>query len=86
MQCRPLEKPGLIEQQTDDDERDEGRGGVPDNGPHQWNIVQCHDACQQGQDGSQGGAPTDAQALGLPDDQHHGEQENDKRSKHAESR
>uniref|UniRef100_A0A1I8AF93 Uncharacterized protein n=1 Tax=Steinernema glaseri TaxID=37863 RepID=A0A1I8AF93_9BILA len=78
----PFEEAGLVEQQADDDDRDEGGGGVPHNRPHRGDVVQRHRAQRQGQQCAEAGAPADAQAAGLPDDQGQGEQENSDGSQH----
>ncbi|MNV97045.1 hypothetical protein D3C71_1921200 [compost metagenome] len=76
MQGRPGKEPGFIEQQADDDQRDESAGGVPDDFPHQRDIADVDHPTEQRQHGAEYGAPADAQALGLPDHQGNGQQEN----------
>ncbi|MNN36924.1 hypothetical protein D3C81_1508400 [compost metagenome] len=75
MQRRPFEKARFIQQQADDDESDEGGGGVPDDGPYRGYVMQRYHAEHQGQQGTECGAPANAEPFGLPDDQDQGEQE-----------
>ena len=82
MQRRPGEETGFVQQQADDDQRDEGAGGVPDDLPHRRDVRQADHPAGQRQDRAQCGTPADAQALGLPDDQHDGDEENRNCDKH----
>jgi len=75
MQRGPSEESRFVEQQTDDDQCNEGAGGVPDDLPHQRNIAQVHDAEDQCEHGAERRAPADAEAFGLPDDKGDGQQE-----------
>ncbi len=71
----PLEEARLIQQQADDDHGNEGSGGIPDDGPHHGDVLQRHRTDAQGDGCADGGAPAHTEALGLPDDQHEGEDE-----------
>jgi len=82
MQCGPGKKTGFVEQQADDDQRDKGAGGVPDDVPHHGDIGQADHTKGQGQDGAHRSAPADPEALGLPDDQDDGEDKNGNCDKH----
>ena len=70
VQRRPLEKAGLIQQQTDNDYRDKRGRRIPDDIPHHRDIVNVDHAAHQRQRGANGRAPADAEPSGLPDDQH----------------
>lgn len=69
MQRRPFEEPGLIEQQAYDDNRDERGCRVPDDAPHHRHVGQRYDAREQRHDSPAHCAPSDAKALGLPNDE-----------------
>jgi hypothetical protein len=75
VQRGPLEEPGLVEQQRDDDERHEGEGGVPDDVPDHRHVGPADGAGSQGQHGAAHGGPADAEPAWLPDDQDEGEYE-----------
>jgi hypothetical protein len=72
----PLEKAGLIQQQTDNDDGDKRCRGVPDDIPDYRNIVNVNHAAGQRQHGANSRAPADTQSFGLPDDQHQRKQKN----------
>jgi AcrR family transcriptional regulator len=69
----PFEESRLIQQQADEDDGDKGGRRVPHNAPNHGNVAQVHHAQQQCDGGTDGGAPADAQAARLPDNQHQGE-------------
>ncbi|MDT4855207.1 hypothetical protein FQZ97_895490 [compost metagenome] len=47
MQRGPFEEAGFVEQQADEDDGDEGRGGVPDDGPDDGDVGELHHAEDQ---------------------------------------
>ncbi|MNT09003.1 hypothetical protein D3C71_1646890 [compost metagenome] len=69
MQRCPFKEAGLVQQQADNDHRDKGRGGVPDDLPDQRNIADLYHSGQQCQQRAETGTPTYAQAFRLPDHQ-----------------
>jgi len=62
-----LKKTGFVEQQADDDQRNKGAGGIPDDLPHQRDISEMHHPKDQRQHRTQRRTPADAEAFGLPD-------------------
>ncbi|MNT91150.1 hypothetical protein D3C72_2322010 [compost metagenome] len=69
MQRGPLEEAGRVQQQADDDHGHEGARGVPHDMPDDGNVAPVDHAGQQGDTGADDGAPADAQAARLPDDE-----------------
>jgi hypothetical protein len=72
MQGRPFEEAGAIQKQADDDDRDKGRRGVPDDSPNGLDIGEVDDARQQRQDRAYESPPADLEAFGLNDDEGEG--------------
>ena len=75
VQRRPGEEPGLVEDQGDQDQGDEGEGRIPNDVPHHQHIGQLHHPDGQGHRSAPQGAGTDTEALWLPDHQHQGHDE-----------
>ncbi|MNF67363.1 hypothetical protein D3C84_491750 [compost metagenome] len=82
MQRRPGEETGGIEQQADDDQGNEGAGGVPDDLPDHRNITPLHHTAEQCQHRAASSTPANPQAAGLPDHQSNGQEENQRRHQH----
>ena len=75
VQRRPVEEPGLVQQQENDDKRDEGERRVPDDVPHSRDVVQVDHAERERDNGATQRAPSDAEATRLPDDENQGNEE-----------
>ena len=82
VQRGPFKESGLIQQKADDDDGDKGRRGIPDDIPDHRNIRKMHNPQQQRDTGSHRGAPANAKAAWLPDDQRQGEDENQNGRQH----
>ncbi|OMP13719.1 hypothetical protein COLO4_01089, partial [Corchorus olitorius] len=86
VQRGPFEEAGLVKQQADDDDGYKGGGRIPHDAPDHWNVGKMHHAGQQGNDRAQRGAPANAQAARLPDNQHKGGDEDQDCHEHGAGR
>ena len=74
-----MEEARFVEQQRDDDERHEGEGGVPDDVPDHRDVTGADDPGGQRHGRPDQGAPSDPEALRLPDDEDEGDREDGER-------
>ncbi len=83
MQRGPVKHPGVVEDERDDDQADEGESGIPDDVPHHRNVAPVDHAEYQRDRRAAQGAVADAQTARLPDDEHQGEDENEQGGNHG---
>ena len=74
-----MKEPGLIEQQRDDDEGDEGEGRIPDDVPDDRDVARLDDPGGERQGGPGQGAPPDPDPLRLPNHEYQGDKEDGER-------
>ncbi len=86
VQRHPFEGSSFIEQQAYDNDRDECSRRVPDDAPNDRYVGQRDDPREQRQDGPAYRAPPDSEPLGLPDDEHDRDDEDQDGKKHQAMR
>src|SRR5690606_10776445 len=82
MERSPGKEAGFVKDQRNDDQRDEGEGGIPDKEPDDNDIAPTDDTGKKGNSSSSQRRPANAEALWLPDDESEGGDE-DRKSQHG---